>query len=487
MRVFSRFNNNTRNSFYNILDSIFLPFAAVFATPIFINHLGIGDYGLWMLINSIIASISIFNLGNASTVIKYVSQFRNENEITKINQVLSTSIIFQFGISLVLVTSVVVFSQLNQALKFIPVDEEKLMLVNQILYIGAGILALRSFEHIFIGYLRGYERFDIAAWLSIGSKSVFLLAQIFAATTGGNLLTIFEFGFFALILSLSAQAVLIKLQFDTSTYFSNFSSKMLSKTIGFSGWSWILTVSMILATQIDKWLISLLAGIEKLGFYSIGFLVFSQIHMILTASLAWIFPKVSKEGINQETKKLFYDGNALSTVVSTVFSVMLVLSEFLFKYWLGDETFRSSISYIQLLLIFLPIYSLSIVPFFFLNAQELVRYNSIGIILTSIIRFVLMYIMYPYFDIEGVIIAFGLGSLFSSVFSFWIIKNKLGFNELNYIKLIGPASIFTLLMLSIFHTNVTNPIYISLSSCVIMFLYYRYCRAGFNLEVLKSK
>lgn len=46
----------------------------IVATPLFIDKLGVEQYGVWMFINSLVIALSFINIGGADTVIK---MFRN--------------------------------------------------------------------------------------------------------------------------------------------------------------------------------------------------------------------------------------------------------------------------------------------------------------------------------------------------------------------------------------------------------------------------
>ncbi len=482
-----KLNKNLKNSLFNILDSIFLPILAILVTPYFIEKLGIAEYGLWILINSIIASISIFNLGGAATIIKYVSHYRAKNDIRKINQVFGTSFIFQIFISLILFIISSLFVLTNKYHQLINSNPENLDTITYAIFLGTGILAIRNLEQLVIGYLKGYERFDLATIISIISKTVFLASQVLAVYQEQTLLGVFKYSLIAISIILTFQLILIKFYTNSSHLFLNFNYTILIKTISFSGWTWLLSASMIIATQMDKWIINLLADLEKLGYYSIGFLIFNHFHMILTSSLAWIFPKVSRERITTNTLKLFQNASDFAVVSSTALCIIALSFDSLFKIWLGQETYDNSIHYIQLLLAILPIYSLSIVPFFFLNANNLVRHNVYVVSATGGLRFVLMFFLYKEYQIEGIIFAFGLSSLFSVYYYLWLIKSKLDFLEIRNISYALPTAFFSLFVTLAVYKKVNDIILITLVSGFLFALYVLTYRNGFTMNIFREK
>ena len=56
-------NQTVKNSYFSMLDVMLMPVLMLAATPIFLSELGATQYGVWMLVNSIVASIGIADIG----------------------------------------------------------------------------------------------------------------------------------------------------------------------------------------------------------------------------------------------------------------------------------------------------------------------------------------------------------------------------------------------------------------------------------------
>ncbi|MGL6323827.1 hypothetical protein ACSZML_12380 [Aeromonas rivipollensis] len=79
--------SSLKNSLFSVGDTLLLPFIMIVATPLFIDKLGVEQYGVWMFINSLVIALSFINIGGADTVIKYVSQYNKTGDVVKIRQV----------------------------------------------------------------------------------------------------------------------------------------------------------------------------------------------------------------------------------------------------------------------------------------------------------------------------------------------------------------------------------------------------------------
>ena len=83
-----------KDGIYATLDVVFAPILLVVATPIFISQVGIEQYGLWILINSILASLSIFNFGINETIIKFISEAKSKSNYNEQQKILSSILVF---------------------------------------------------------------------------------------------------------------------------------------------------------------------------------------------------------------------------------------------------------------------------------------------------------------------------------------------------------------------------------------------------------
>ena len=84
------------------MDVIILPFLMLIATPFFIHKLGPEHYGIWMLVNSIITSIGIFNVGIGDATIKFVSKYKAFEDNANLNRIVNTG--FSINLIIIIVT-----------------------------------------------------------------------------------------------------------------------------------------------------------------------------------------------------------------------------------------------------------------------------------------------------------------------------------------------------------------------------------------------
>src|SRR5436305_4055804 len=66
--------------------------AAFFVSPVLVHGLGDRRYGIWSLVESILAYLMLFDLGVAASVVRYVAKFEATRDQDSLNRVFSTSL-----------------------------------------------------------------------------------------------------------------------------------------------------------------------------------------------------------------------------------------------------------------------------------------------------------------------------------------------------------------------------------------------------------
>ena len=178
---------------------------SIFYTPIIIKHLGQSQYGLFNLGNSVIAYLSILNLGLGSTIVRYIARYRfNEDKDTEAK--LNGTFFIMYNIISAIVVIVGIFIVVNtdhifnRHMTTSELHEMRTILVLMILN-----LALSFSTNLFGSVIVAYEKFvfiriSTIVWtiispiityplLMMGYKAV----MVTAVNTLINALTIFTY------------------------------------------------------------------------------------------------------------------------------------------------------------------------------------------------------------------------------------------------------------------------------------------------------
>ena len=438
-------NQTIKNAYFSVIDAVFLPFAMLAATPLFLKQLGAEQYGIWMLINSIIASMAILNIGGADVVTKYVSAYRKDENTQNIKQVFSTVFILQIILAAIISFLIIWLAPIFVTSGIFKVELKYQPLFAQSLIFGGFLFVIKMIEQVMIGFLRGQERYDLSSLMSIFSKSILIITQILVVINDGNLSALFLYSFIVLSLILGIEIIGLKLLYLEAQFLTSFSINTLTELLNFSGWAWLLSLALLFTSQIDRWLIGALVGMEVLAYYAIALLVFNQIHAIIASSLSWIFPKVSKMGVNKETTQLLYYAQSYAILLSSLVSLFLLYFNEIFLFWLGEESYQLIANYLKYFLVLQPIYSLPIVYYYFINGAGLIKYNFFIVTFHFLLKLFLILLLFNRLEMLGIMIGIGISMIISTGYLLWIAKTKIGLIELPIFKLMIPVILYAII------------------------------------------
>ena len=94
-------SRNLQNSIWNVIEVLLGPTILFVSIPVFLSQLGAEDYGIWMLVNSIVIVMQAFNLGLNFSTYKHVSIAISKKDNQQISDTLNTNLSFTVVILLV--------------------------------------------------------------------------------------------------------------------------------------------------------------------------------------------------------------------------------------------------------------------------------------------------------------------------------------------------------------------------------------------------
>ncbi|RYZ32642.1 MAG: hypothetical protein EOP49_37225, partial [Sphingobacteriales bacterium] len=171
-------NRNIANTDWNIADTFLYPVLFFGSTSFFIHKLGAAQFGIWMLINTIVVSMKLFNLGVGSTVFRNIAFYQAQRNDDGCKQVMNNafSITFLlFCISLLVSLSLAVWSK---NFGFLNISQADRNLFSKGIIAGGIIVGFKFLELVFTNYFKALEQFNKAMIISSGNKLAALLINI---------------------------------------------------------------------------------------------------------------------------------------------------------------------------------------------------------------------------------------------------------------------------------------------------------------------
>jgi O-antigen/teichoic acid export membrane protein len=95
---------------------------AFFISPILVHGLGAPRYGVWSLVESVLAYLMLFDLGVAASVVRYVARFEANGDLIRLNRIFSTSVCIFAGAGLVVMVLTLALAAVGSTLTKIPFE-----------------------------------------------------------------------------------------------------------------------------------------------------------------------------------------------------------------------------------------------------------------------------------------------------------------------------------------------------------------------------
>jgi O-antigen/teichoic acid export membrane protein len=366
-----------RNTTWSLLDIGLYPLLMLLATPVFIIHLGLEQYGIWMIATTVNLYITILHFGVADTTIRAIAALRAKNNTDAIRQTVNQNWSFTLKtcVLALIIGGIISFSGLIQLIFHIRAEEYSLSMY--ITFISFATSAIKFLELFLLSIFKAHERFDRSALLSLISRNSSILSALLIVLCGGSLMLIFVTLFVISILNILLQVILVKSHFKYLSFAPHWKTPFrLEKEI--QRWYWLQSCIGSFGFLSDRIIVGYFTDVKTTGLYATATLIGSQLHNALSAIGGFLFPKIAyKNENNSDLRSLYSNSSAIIGGLGWLgIYMLLLLSPIIFKLWLGEVAYLLSHSYIHLYLIYIVFMTAVIVPFQFINASYLLKFNT---------------------------------------------------------------------------------------------------------------
>ncbi len=364
-------SRNLQNSIWNVIEVLLGPTILFISIPVFLAQLGAEDYGIWMLVNSIVIVMQAFNLGLNFSTYKHISIAIAKQDNRQISDTLNTNLSFTV---VILLASLLVASGLCVGVYFYdwfvenPVVKSRLIVS---ILIGMILLFGKLTEQILYNVYRAFEDFKYVTILSILLKIITVLGSIVIAFTTHNVVFVLCFNASIILVGIVANYKLLARFIPFYKFSFSLNRTLIKHEISYSLFIWFQSIAIIIVYQGDRLLVSYKFGLAALSFYAIVATLFNHIHMAFGAITSWIFPQVAK---NKDDESLVFDlylrTRNVSLVISfTLLAIFSLISKPFFTMWLGQENYLEIEQYVKWFSVFEFFLIFSTIPNLFLNAS----------------------------------------------------------------------------------------------------------------------
>jgi len=326
---------------FNTVSSLYIAALNFIIIPIIIKNLGVIEYGLIGVINlfSMVGYISFFDLGISNALPKYIAEYKSQNKISNLNELINTSLLFLMIIGIFL------------AILIIPLTK---ILTSSVFNISSNYL--NSFSHILIilvisyifqfplkglkSILQGFLRFDLLNILLVISESIRFIGIFYFIKIGYQFQIIIYFNIIsALFLTVSCYISIFYIFPHFNPFVFSFNS--IKKIRKMSSLFLVGNLSSLLYNNTDRVLIGIFLTPTVMASYD----VLSKLPMVINKffglAVSTLIPVTSSIKKNDEKaliKEIYHRGFRMyfAFIGPIILACMFFTKNFL-TLWVGKE------------------------------------------------------------------------------------------------------------------------------------------------------
>lgn len=357
-------------------------------TPYMLRMLGQSEYGLYSLAASLIAYLTVLDLGFGNAIVRYTAKFRAEGKTNEQEEMFGMFFLLYIGIGLIaLIIGLILFLNVGNlfSAKMSAYEVSRMRIMLGLMTFNMAFTFPMS---IWGSIMTAYERFVfqrivsiirsvmnpivMVALLVIGYKAVVMVI----VTTIFNVVTLFINWWYC------------KHRLNIKVRFARFKWEFLREVSIYSFWIFLNVIMDRIYWSTGQFILGMYRGTESVAVYSVAIQLKDMFYMFSTAISGVFLPKVTAlvcKGVSdKEVSDLFIrTGRIQYILMSFVLTGFILLGRSFVNLWAGPDYNQS---YIIALLFFIP----TLVPLTqnlgitILMARNQLRFRSLLILIISV-------------------------------------------------------------------------------------------------------
>ena len=392
------------NGAYAVAEYVTQPLGMLFAAPYLLRHLGVSQFGIWMLASAAVSSGSLLSSGFGDAAVKYVAMYRGRNDRQGVARVVRGMLAINLMLGGLL--AVVLWSLAPYAVHHIanidPVLERTCL---QSFRIGSLLLVVRSIDSVFVSTLRAVERYSPAIRIAMFSRIAALVAAIGLAAEGVGVSGIMVATLCISAFAVVAQAIAVRVKIGEIVLLPSLHRETIAMVAGFGGFSWLQAAAAVAFSQADRLVVGFFLGAPAVAVYSICAQAAQPVHGILGSGFHALFPHLSSRSETEPLADLRHTVSAAfktNLVLAAILATpMILLSRSILSLWMGQDFARQAWLILSILAGSFALLAVNVTAHYTLLAIGLVRRVTYLNLAAGAAMLLLMLVLTPKFGIVG--------------------------------------------------------------------------------------
>lgn len=403
-------------SYFNIIASNVI---GLFLTPYIIKSLGTSEYGLYLLIGSLVTYVALMDLGLNNTIIRFIALYKVEKDKEKEQKFLSTVMFIYFVISfIIIILGTLLYFKLDNLFSLSEEQLEKAKMMFLILIINLSIsLPGGSFSAI----CSGYEKFVFPRLLIFFRYILRALTLLLVLHYGGDSVsivivdTIFNITFICITGWYVFQILKVKIRFVKLDW------SYLKHIFSYSIWIFVYAIVQQFQWQSGQIVLGMYSTTITVAIFGVGVMLGTYYGAFASAFNSVLLPRATQMIYNKKTSEeltneMIKIGRIIFIVLNLVLIGFFLLGKEFILLWVGKE-YQDSwfVAFLIMLVLTIPLtqsFGNSI-----LEANNKIKLKALLNLITICFGVLLGYFLSLQVGLRGMIIGITIAMFFNTVFT----------------------------------------------------------------------
>lgn len=422
-------------------------------TPFIIRSLGDSEYGLYVLIGSLIAYLSLMDLGLNNTIIRFIAKYRAEGDLVGEQNFLGTIFLVYLAISLLIVfIGVLFYFNLDQFFsKSLSVEEAaKAKVMFQILIFN---MAITLPGGAFTAICNAYESFVWPRMFSIikyVSRAIIIIAIL---SLGGKAISIVITDTILNIIFITITILFVIKKIQIKFSFKEINKKSIKIIFNYSIWIFLLAITSQFIWNAGQIILGAVTDTKTVAYYAVGIMLGSYYGAFSGAISSVFLPRATQMSINNTKDEILTTMIRLGRI--SLLILLFILTGFILFgrefiiLWVG-ENYKSS--YI-IAVIFMLSYTVPLILSFVNSLVE--AYNKVRLKVTVYFIFfplglILGYYLSKEYKEIGMMMGVSLGWIMAQIVMLIFYHKGLGLNMFVFFKQVSHKILMLVVSICVF-------------------------------------
>lgn len=311
-------------------------------TPFMLRMLGQSEYGLYSLVASVIAYLTILDLGFENTIIRYTSKFRTEGKLQEQYEMFGMFFRVYIIIGLIAFILGLILSFNVGALFDRTMSSDELLKMKVMFVLMSINLAFTFPLSIFGSIIAAYERFIFQKLVIVVRVILNPIVLIIVLLFGYKAIALVVITTLFNILTLSVNCWYCLRKINIKIYFSNFNWSFLKEVSIFSLWIFVGTIMDRIYWNTGQFILGVFKGADSVAVYAVAIQLKQMFFLFSTAIAGVLLPKVTgmitSKVKNVEISNLFIKtGRVQFLIMSFILSAFITIGRQFINLWAGPE------------------------------------------------------------------------------------------------------------------------------------------------------